>query len=71
MLSDGNYVSMKNMNYINPHRSQLYVKNELLENDGLINLSKGNVATINGLDTYAIPKFKKQLSYQRPKEIKK
>lgn len=48
---------------------ELYVKDELLEKDGLINLSKGNVATINGLDTYAIPKFKKQLSYQRPKEI--
>lgn len=48
---------------------ELYVKDEILENDGLINLSKGNVATINGLDTYAIPKFKKQLSYQRPKKI--
>ena len=49
---------------------ELYVKDELLQEDGLINLSKGNVATINGLDTYAIPKFKKQLSYQRPKQIK-
>jgi len=50
---------------------ELYVKDELLQKDGLINLSKGNVVTINGLDTYAIPKFKKQLSYQRPKKIKK
>ena len=49
---------------------ELYVNDELLQDDGLINLSKGNVATINGLDTYAIPKFKKQLSYQRPKKIK-
>lgn len=48
---------------------ELYVQDSLLQEDGLINLSKGNVATINGLDTYAIPKFKKQLSYQRPKEI--
>ncbi|CAI8345738.1 MAG: Uncharacterised protein [Polaribacter sejongensis] len=47
---------------------ELYVKDEILEKDGLINLSKGNVATINGLDTYAIPEFKKQLSYQRPKK---
>ena len=47
---------------------ELYVKDEILEKDGLINLSKGNAATINGLDTYAIPKFKKQLSYQRPKK---
>lgn len=50
---------------------ELYVKDELLQKDGLINLSKGNVVTINGLDTYAIPKFKKQLSYQRPKKIEK
>lgn len=49
---------------------ELYVKDELLQKDGLINLSKGNVLTINGLDTYAVPKFKKQLSYQRPKENK-
>ena len=49
---------------------ELYVNDELLQDDGLINLSKGNVATINGLDTYAIPKFKKQLSYQRPKKFK-
>ena len=49
---------------------ELFINEELLEKDGLINLSKGNVVTINGLDTYAIPKFKKQLTYQRPKEIK-
>lgn len=48
---------------------ELYIHDALLQEDGLINLSKGNVATINGLDTYAIPKFKKQLSYQRPKQI--
>jgi flavin reductase (DIM6/NTAB) family NADH-FMN oxidoreductase RutF len=46
---------------------ELYIHDELLQEDGLINLSKGNIATINGLDTYAIPKFKKQLNYQRPK----
>ncbi|QTE22589.1 flavin reductase family protein [Polaribacter cellanae] len=47
---------------------ELYINNKLLEKDGLINLSKGNVATINGLNAYAIPKFKKQFSYQRPKK---
>lgn len=46
---------------------ELFVQDNLLEKDGLINLSKGNIATINGLDTYAIPKFKAQLGYQRPK----
>ena len=65
------YVPSNDVMLIVAQIQELYVKDELLEKDGLINLSKGNVATINGLDTYAIPKFKKQLSYQRPKEIKK
>lgn len=46
---------------------ELYVEDKLLEKDGVINLSKGNIVTINGLDCYATPKFKKQLPYQRPK----
>ena len=61
------YVASNDVLLIVAQIQELYVKDELLENDGLINLSKGNIATINGLDTYAIPKFKKQLSYQRPK----
>jgi len=64
------YVPSNDVMLIVAQIQELYVKNELLQDDGLINLSKGNVATINGLDTYAIPKFKKQLSYQRPKPIK-
>ncbi len=46
---------------------KLYVPNELLEKDGFINLSKGKVATINGMDGYAIPNIKMRLEYQRPK----
>lgn len=46
---------------------KLYIKEKLLEEDGLINLCKANIATINGLDTYAIPKHKTRLDYQRPK----
>lgn len=65
------YVPSNDVMLVVAQIEELYVKDELLENDGLINLSKGDVATINGLDTYAIPKFKKQLSYQRPKEVKK
>ncbi|MEM5566373.1 flavin reductase [Psychroserpens sp. AS72] len=45
----------------------LYIDNELLENDGFINLSKANVAAINGLDGYAVPKSNTRLKYQRPK----
>jgi flavin reductase (DIM6/NTAB) family NADH-FMN oxidoreductase RutF len=46
---------------------ELYVKNELLQPDGFINLAEGNIAAINGLDGYAIPKLKERLEYQRPK----
>lgn len=62
------YISSNDVMLIVAEIQELYIHNELLQEDGLINLSKGNIATINGLDTYAIPKFKKQLSYQRPKK---
>lgn len=63
------YVPSNDVMLIVAQIQELYVNDELLQEDGLINLSKGKVVTINGLDTYAVPKFKKQLSYQRPKEI--
>ncbi|MFD1294428.1 flavin reductase family protein [Lutibacter holmesii] len=44
----------------------LYIDEKLLENDGFINLSKGAIATINGLDGYAIPNLKERMDYQRP-----
>ncbi len=45
----------------------LYFDGNMLEEDGFLNLSKGKVATINGLDGYAIPTLKERQSYQRPK----
>jgi len=45
----------------------LYINSAVLEDDGFVNLSLANVATINGLDNYAFPKKNKRLSYQRPK----
>ena len=62
------YVPSNDVMLIVSQIQELYVDDELLQKDGLINLSKGKVAAINGLDTYTIPKFKKQLSYQRPKK---
>jgi flavin reductase (DIM6/NTAB) family NADH-FMN oxidoreductase RutF len=62
------YVPSNDVMLIVSQIEELYIDDELLQADGLINLSKGNIATINGLDTYAIPKFNKQLSYQRPKK---
>lgn len=47
--------------------NELYVDDSLIENDGFINLSKGNIAAINGLDGYTIPKLKTRFEYQRPK----
>ncbi|WP_040253659.1 flavin reductase family protein [Psychroserpens mesophilus] len=45
----------------------LHVNEELLEDDGFINLSKANIATINGLDAYAVPQNNQRFGYQRPK----
>ncbi|PQJ23238.1 flavin reductase family protein [Tenacibaculum sp. SG-28] len=45
----------------------LYVKDDLVAKDGFINLAKANTATINGLDTYMVPKTLKKMTYQRPK----
>ncbi|WP_299107501.1 flavin reductase [uncultured Winogradskyella sp.] len=46
---------------------KLFINDALVEPDGFVNLSKGHIATINGLDGYGIPKLKKRLDYQRPK----
>lgn len=45
----------------------LYIQDHLLAKDGFIDLEKANVAAINGLDGYTIPKLKTRLDYQRPK----
>jgi flavin reductase (DIM6/NTAB) family NADH-FMN oxidoreductase RutF len=46
---------------------KLYVPDKTLQKDGFINLSKAEIATINGLDGYAVPELKTRLDYQRPK----
>lgn len=45
----------------------LYIQDHLLAKDGFIDLEKANIAAINGLDGYTIPKLKTRLNYQRPK----
>jgi flavin reductase (DIM6/NTAB) family NADH-FMN oxidoreductase RutF len=45
----------------------LFVRQDLLEDDGFINLSKGNIVAINGLDGYTVPELKERIPYQRPK----
>jgi flavin reductase (DIM6/NTAB) family NADH-FMN oxidoreductase RutF len=45
----------------------IYMDEGLMETDGFVNLSKGRIAAINGLNGYAIPDLKVRLDYQRPK----
>ena len=45
----------------------IYMEDDLLENDGFVDLSKGNIMGINGLDGYTLPTLEKRLPYQRPK----
>ena len=45
----------------------LYIQENILENDGFIDLTKAETSAINGLDAYTLPKLIKRLEYQRPK----
>lgn len=47
---------------------KIHVRKEMVSEDYFINLSKGNIAAINGLDGYSVPKETKRLPYQRPKK---
>lgn len=49
--------------------NDLYIQDNLLQKDGFVNLCDANVAAINGLDGYALPKLKTRLEYQRPKDL--
>ena len=48
--------------------SELYIDESILQSDGFIDLTKGNVSAINGLDAYTTPILKERLDYQRPKQ---
>ena len=48
----------------------LYVKDDILQEDGFLDLAKGKVAAINGLDAYAVAKNNSRFNYQRPKKLK-
>lgn len=47
--------------------TDLYFKDEMLSEDGFLNLAEAKIAAINGLDTYIISGKQKRLRYQRPK----
>ena len=47
----------------------VYLNSELLAEDGFVNLSKGKIASINGLDGYSLSTETKRFGYQRPRDI--
>lgn len=46
---------------------KLYIQEDIIKDDGFIDLSKGKVVTINGLDGYVKTDLMERLPYQRPK----
>ncbi|MGR3809237.1 flavin reductase family protein [Jiulongibacter sp. NS-SX5] len=49
----------------------IYLQDGLLQDDGFVNLQKGEVACINGLDAYCLPNQEKRFAYTRPFEMVK
>lgn len=47
---------------------KIHIRKELVSEDHFINLSKGKIAAIIGLDGYTVPQKIKRLPYQRSKE---
>ncbi|NJB82230.1 flavin reductase family protein [Wenyingzhuangia aestuarii] len=47
---------------------KLYVEDDLIHTDGFVDLAKGNVVAINGLDGYVKTELIERLPYQRPKK---
>jgi len=62
---------------VNHNRSRLIVgkivsldvKDEMLNNDGFIDLYKSQIATISGCDGYSFPKKNERKGYQKPRKI--
>lgn len=50
---------------------EVYVNEEILLEDNWLNLEKGNVVAINGLDGYSVPKLKNRFHYARPEQTTK
>ena len=64
------YIKENDCSLIIASIDNLFVNKEIIKEDGWLQLDKGRVVTINGLDGYALPKLKKRLKYARPKNEK-
>ncbi|MGB0256744.1 MAG: flavin reductase family protein [Flavobacteriaceae bacterium] len=47
----------------------IYVESQMVQEDGWVQLDKGKVVSINGLDGYALPQLLDRFEYARPKKI--
>ena len=63
------HIKSNNVIHIIAEIKNLYIKDEIIQEDGFLNLSKAKVAAINCLDAYAIAKNNTRFEYQRPKNI--
>ena len=63
------HIKSNNVIHIIAEIKNLYIKDEIIKEDGFLNLSKAKVAAINGLDAYAIAKNNTRFEYQIPKNI--
>ena len=62
------YIAANDVKMIVGRIEELYIDDDLLLEDGFIDLSKGEVVSIIGLDGYALPKLEERFTYQRPKK---
>jgi len=63
------HIKSNNVIHIIAEIKNLYVKDDILNEDGFLDLAKGKVAAINGLDAYAISDNNTRFNYQRPKKL--
>ena len=61
------YIKSNDVLHIIAQIEDIYVNDKILQDDGFVDLSKGKVAAINGLDAYAVAKSNTRFEYQRPK----
>tara|TARA_B110000495_G_C22929106_1_gene543068 strand:+ start:124 stop:753 length:630 start_codon:yes stop_codon:yes gene_type:complete len=64
------HIKSNNVIHVIAEIKNLYVKDDILQEDGFLDLAKGKVAAINGLDAYAVAKNNTRFDYQRPKKLK-
>ena len=63
------HIKSNNVIHIIAEIKNLYIKDDILNQDGFLDLAKAKVAAINGLDAYAIAKNNTRFNYQRPKKF--